>query len=369
MKNVCYFNTIKFWLGVEKLHLEYAIEFEKKGYNVWLASNKNAVITEKANKLGLKCFHTSAGSLSFLNPIKLLKLIRFYKKNNIDTIIFSTSQDAKLGSYSAMLARVKNIVYLRGLAAVIKNSLVNRLMFNKMITHVAVNSDATKNKVLQNLKKQIDDSKVARIYHGIEIGNSKSKSSQILPEIKEKGKGIILGNAGRLTLQKGQQHLIEVARILEKRHINFTLFIAGTGELQSELELKITEYNLQKQVILLGFVDDMEAFNNSIDIFLLSSEWEGFGYVIVEALAKEKPVVAFNISSNPEIISQNKTGFLVDFADIESFANKTQELIENENLRLEMGKAGLQSVHDRFDIKDRITEFEYCILGKNQPIN
>ena len=364
MKNVCYFNTTKFWGGGEKLHLEYAIEFHKKGYNVWLVSDKNGILTNKALQLGLDCNTISAGNLSFLNPIKLIKLVAFYRRNKIDTVIFSTSQDAKLGSLSAKLAGLKNIVYLRGLATAIENSLVNRFMFSKMITHLAVNSDATKNTVVQYLSNHLANIKIGTIYHGIEINEDDTKDALILNAIKEKRKGIVLGNAGRLTRQKGQHHLIEVARILKSKNIEFTLFIAGTGELKAELELKIATYNLQLDVFLLGFVEDMETFNNSLDIFLLSSEWEGFGYVIVEAMVKSKPVVAFNISSNPEIISNNKTGFLVEFGDINGFTAKTQELIENEPLRKTMGQAGKQSVKDRFDIKDRITEFEYFILGK-----
>ncbi|MBK7812053.1 MAG: glycosyltransferase [Saprospiraceae bacterium] len=52
----------------------------------------------------------------------------------------------------------------------------------------------------------------------------------------------------------------------------------------------------------------MNAFMNSIDIFLLSSAWEGFGFCFVEAMLRAKPIVAFNISSNPEIVENDKTG-------------------------------------------------------------
>ena len=96
----------------------------------------------------------------------------------------------------------------------------------------------------------------------------------------------------RLTAQKAQEKLIRVAKILKDQNIQFTLYIAGTGELHSELQTLIEELQLQEQVYLLGFVENMNAFMNSIDIFLLSSAWEGFGFVLVEAMLRAKPIVA-----------------------------------------------------------------------------
>ncbi len=85
---------------------------------------------------------------------------------------------------------------------------------------------------------------------------------------------------------------------------------------------------------------------------------KGFGFVIVEAMVKSKPVVAFDISSNPEIIAADKTGFLVDHLDLEMFAEKTSLLIQDQRLREKMGAAARQSVYDRFSLVDRVSEIE-----------
>jgi glycosyltransferase involved in cell wall biosynthesis len=361
MKNVCFFNSVKFWGGGEKLHLEYAQEFKKKNYNVFIVSNKVSKIAERAIEDSLPVFPISVSNLSFLNPYKLFNLVRYYKNNNIDTVIFSTAQDVKLGSIAAKIAGVKNIVYLRGLAVPIKNSFVNRYVLKHALTHIVANSEETKRRILQNLNNYIDTSKVAVIYHGIEIPHE-TQNENFLTQIQEKRHGIVLGNAGRLTQQKGQHHLIEIAKRLKAAGIDFSLFIAGTGEMESELKDLIAKNNIQNDVFLLGFVRDMERFMNSIDIFLLSSLWEGFGYVLVEAMIKSKPIVAFNISSNPEIVVDGKTGFLIDNLDIEAFSQKTKLLIENESLRKECGLSGKERVIESFNISDRITEFEQYLL-------
>lgn len=364
MRNVCFFNSVKFWGGGEKLHLEYALEFKKKDYNVFVVCKTNSPLYTKANSYGLDLFGVTVRNLSFLNPLKLLKLVRFYKQEKIDTVIFSGSSDLKLGSISAKLAGVKKIVYLRGLAVPNKSSFANRLIFKYLITDIVTNSLETKRVILKYLGEKINENKIKTIYHGIDITDAKPNENNKIELIEKKGRGIILGNAGRLTKQKGHHFLIKIAKKLKERNLEFTLFIAGTGELQSELEALIEQYNLQNEVILMGFVSDMDSFMNSIDIFLLTSIWEGFGYVLVESMIKSKPVIAFNMTSNPEIVTQNETGFLVEYPDLEVFADKTQLLIEDEALRKQLGNNGKASVINRFNLNDRITEFEYYLLGK-----
>ena len=102
----------------------------------------------------------------------------------------------------------------------------------------------------------------------------------------------------------------------------------------------------------------------SLDIFLLSSSWEGFGYVIVEAMAASKPVVAYDISSNPEIIDNKVTGFLVDYPDIDMFSQKIETLIKDKDIINQLGENGRKAVEYKFQLDDRITEMEDYLLQK-----
>jgi glycosyltransferase involved in cell wall biosynthesis len=89
---------------------------------------------------------------------------------------------------------------------------------------------------------------------------------------------------------------------------------------------------------------------NSIDIFVLPSFWEGFGYVLVEAMACSKPIVAFDLSSNPEIIDRDKTGFLIKPFDTKAMTDTLEHLATDHTLRVSMGKAGRQRVQEHFTI-------------------
>ncbi len=361
MKNVCFFISVKFWGGGSKLHLEHALEFKKKGYNVFFVGNKKGETLQRAMANGLEVFHITGGNRAFLNPFKVSRLVRFYKKNNIDTVAFSNSEDVKLAGIAAKIAKVDKIVYLRGLATTIKYSLLNRFLFSNILTHIVANSEATKQTILKNLHTFLNEDKVKVIYHGIDVNDLNYERK--LNEIPSESEKIILGNAGRITAQKGHDKLIEIAKELKDKKLNFILYIAGVGEDEPKIKSLIEEYQLQNEVMMLGFVKDMEAFMNSIDVFLLTSLWEGFGYVIVEAMIKSKPVVAYNMSSNPEIISENKTGYLINYPEISDFADKVSLLSKDKKLRESMGNTARQSVINRFELEERITEFEEYLLN------
>jgi len=365
MKNICFQNTTGFWGGGEKLHLEYAIQFRDRGYRVFLICKKEGQLHQEAVKHGLLFFNLSTGNLSFLNPFKIFRLFRFLKKERIDTLIFSSSPDLKTGGIAAKLARVEKILYLRGLAVPVKDTWLNRFLYTNVLTHIVVNSEETKKTILKNLSGTISAGFVKVIYHGIDL---KVYDQSPKASLYQKADGIILGNAGRLTEQKGQIHLVEVARKLKQDGISFKMYIAGTGELNEKLIERIRKFDLQNEVILSGFIRDMNSFMHSIDIFLLSSVWEGFGYVIVEAMAAKKPVVAFDISSNHEIIENNETGFLVSYPDVEQFTHKTAELIRDDSLRKTMGEKGRKRVEALFQLGDRISEFEQYLLTREKEI-
>lgn len=363
MKNICFCNSTTFWGGGEKLNLDYALEFKKKGYNVFVASHKDSLLFEEAQNAGIAVFHMEVGSFSFLNPFKINALKSYFVKNEIDTVFFSTSEDVKLGAIAAKKAGIKRIVYLRVLAVRIKNSIVNRTIFRDYVTHIIASSEEVKKLAIQYLTDKIIRDKVHVIYLGINLKDFEDQSrSREFDHLREAGLPII-GNAGRLTTQKGQHLLLEVAAKLKANGVKFKLVIAGTGELESELNDRIAKENLQDFVQLLGFVKNIPGFMQSIDVFALSSLWEGFGLVIAEAMAAQKPVVAFDLTSNPEVITRNETGFLVEYPDTTAFAEKLALLCKDENLRVAMGKAGRASVEKNFQVSVVHNQLEKYLLG------
>lgn len=359
VKNICLVNSTRFWGGGEKLILDHAVGFKSKGYRVCIAAHRDGELQKRAEQANIDTIDVEHGSLSFLNISKVFSLRSYFLREQIDTVFFTTSHDAKVVATAATWAGVKNIVYLRGLAVPIRNSHYNQWMFGKACTHIIANSEATKNTILSKLK--IDAQKVQVIYHGIEIPQTTPKK---LDAVLQKANGFIIGNAGRLTLQKGQHLLIDVALQLKKKQIPFTIFIAGQGELKPQLEALINQHQLTKEVVLLDFVADIHAFMESIDVFVLTSNWEGFGFVITEAMVHSKPVVAFDISSNPEIVINKLTGFLVPPNNTNTMADALYELYRDDDLRTSFGTNARNRVISNFELHTQIEKVEQLLINQ-----
>jgi glycosyltransferase involved in cell wall biosynthesis len=364
--NICFFNTTPFWGGGEKLHLEYALEFKKLNYNVCVVAKKDSPFFQESKQEGIEVSSFTVKTFSFLNRKKALEVRRFFKDNKINTVFISASPDLKIAAFAAKKAGVKNIIYLRGLAVSIKNTPLNRVLLTKTITHIIANSEETKRQMVKNFRDPVLEKKVKVIYHGIDLDLFDKKYNQTSPLYVKKDGEFVIGNAGRLTKQKGQYFLIEIAKKLKEKRKKFKILIAGAGEEEEALKQLIRVNNLEDHVILLGFVKNIEGFMKSLDVFALTSIWEGFGYVIVEAMAAKKAVVAFDITSNPEIITQNETGFLIPQKNVIEFSEKIDLLLNNTKLSYNMGADGRNKAEERFQLKTIILEIEAYLQLKEK---
>ncbi len=352
-KVICFFNSVKSWGGGEKWHLDMSTRLQKKDYPVLVVTNKRSELRQKLNGTGVNCINLRISNLSFANPFKVLRLAYMLKSLGVHTIIINLSADLKVAGLASKIAGVKRIIYRRGSAIPIRNTFLNRFLFGSVVDEIIANSEETKRTILSKNPKLISPDRIRIIYNGINL--SKYDNDPVRFHYEREGNEVVIGNAGRLVRQKGQKYLVDVAEILVNRGCNIKLLIAGHGKIENDLKELVSKRNLDGIVKFMGFVDDMRGFMESIDIFVLSSIWEGFGYVIVEAMASSIPVVAFDISSNPEIIEDNVSGFLVAPFDTQELADKIERLIRDRNLKVSMGREGRRRAREFFSI-DRTEE-------------
>lgn len=167
---------------------------------------------------------------------------------------------------------------------------------------------------------------------------------------------------GRLSKQKGFDLLIEAWAKIEKDFPDWKLDIFGDGEMKDELQNQINENNLNN-IKLRGYATDIEQEYLNSSIFALSSRYEGFVLVLMEALAKGLPSVSFNCKEGPaETIDDGVNGFLVEMGNVDLFAEKLAYLMKNEDIRYEFSKNARKDLY-RFDITEIMDKWE-TILQK-----
>ena len=167
---------------------------------------------------------------------------------------------------------------------------------------------------------------------------------------------IVVGTIGRLVKEKGYRELMRAANEVLQSFPSTVFVIAGdvlTGERDpfvKEIAHAIAvEPNLRGAVRLVGFVSNVPAFMNALDVFVLASYREGMPRSVIEAMAAGKPVVATDIRGCREEVVDGVTGFLVPVRDADSLADRIRTLVTSPDLRDSQGRAGQLRAHNQFD--------------------
>jgi glycosyltransferase involved in cell wall biosynthesis len=340
---ICFFNCAKAWGGGEKWHFDHAKSLAEEGHEVVVVSHKKSELFKRAAAQHIRLQACATSNTSFLNPFVFFPLYCFFKREAFDAIIINLSEDLKLAAPAARLAKIPRRIYRRGSDIPIKNSFVNRLIFKQCLTGVIANSEATKQSICRNTRRLFPAEKIKVIYNGINTH---------IPEREKTARAVpVVGCLGRLVYQKGIDLLIEIAAILKRRHVACTIRVGGEGALKEALLRQVAAGKLQEYVTFTGFVNHPAAFMQDIDVLALPSRWEGFGYVLAEAMLAQTPLVAFDVSSNPELVHNGRNGFLVPFGDTERFADALQALVEQPATRLQFGQEGRRMVEEQFDFE------------------
>ena len=163
---------------------------------------------------------------------------------------------------------------------------------------------------------------------------------------------------GRLVEQKGFFVLLDVIANLKKMFPTILLVIVGEGELRSAIEKRIDELELRDQVKLVGERTDTQTFFQKADVFVLSSLFEGFGNVVLEAMACGVPVVATNTGGVPEMIAEGKSGFIVPSNDSSALARAIERTLHlSSEEKKNMIESARRTVEEKFSIQKIAEEY------------
>ena len=316
-KTLCLCNSNRIWGGGEKWHLEAAIAMAGRGARVLVAAGEGGMLLEKARDLPqVTAVPVRFSSLDFLNPFAIRSFAAILQERRVTRLILGLPVDVKVGGISGKIAGVPGVFYRRGSALPVRNTLLNRMLYSVTLTGLIVNSQETKRLVLLHNPGLMPQERIHLLPNGIDSESFDADLASSSPEFRRASDPSpfwIIGNAGRLTEQKGQKYLLHMMADLVRTGFPCRLVLAGEGRLEEFLKRLAGELGLAEHVVFAGFRERLGPFWQSIDMFVSTSIWEGFGYVLAEAMLAEKPLLAFDVSSMPELVASGRNGELLPF--------------------------------------------------------
>ena len=288
-----------------------------------------------------------------LSPIRDIKsfieLYKILKRNKPDVVHLHSSKAGVLGRLATRILRIKKVFYSpRGFAFLREDvSATKRQLYyffekvTSLFGGVIIGCSTDE----YNYAKRISNSAVM-ISNGVDLGIIES----IENIKKENNAKVLIGTSGRISPQKNPQMFCKIAAALKNHNVHFVWI--GDGELTDTIEkcdAKIDKTGWKTREQGLTFV-------SMLDIYVQTSLWEGMPISVLEAMALGKPVVATDIVGNRDLVIHGKTGFLAK--NEEDFIQYVKILVDDKQIRKQMGDAGRTLIKSTYDIKYIVKQFQ-----------
>lgn len=355
-------------IGGTLVYLKLFFSFiNREKYDIELICPSYGPMKNEIEALGIKV-HTieMVREISLFNDIEAFReLNRYIKTSKPDIIHIHSSKAGVIGRGAAYLNNIPCIYNPHGWSFSMDicegkkkvYSFIERICAY-MTRKIVLISDFEKNLALQYKIAPIEKMEV--IYNGIDIDKfvetrciNNYSNLHGIPE-----DSYIVGMVGRITLAKNYKLFIEIANKLVDEIANCFFIIVGDGELREEITDLIMQKGLAEKILITGWTDEVDKYISIFDVALLTSSWEGFGLVLLEYMARGKPIVASNVGGIPSAVENGFNGILAECNNVDSFIKAILKLKNNSELRDRFVENGYIILNNKFNIKNVVSEHE-----------
>ena len=348
----------------------YTVELlDKEKYDISLCCNLDGELVERAKKIeAVKLFDIPflCRKVSPYRDIRaFLSLYKLFKKEDFTIIHTHSSKAGLLARLAAVLNKTPIVIHtIHGFAFNDFMNIFKKNFFIYLEKLLAKWTDVLITVSNLNKKKIIDlniaqENKIKNIYSGIDLSLfTNKKNDDFRKELNLQNNHLLLGSVGRLSDQKDPITMIEAFGIISKPFPNAHLALVGDGELKGKILEKIDQLKLDGKVHLTGNKNNPWSVYHSMDLFIMSSIYEGLGRSITEALSCGVPVVCTDVEGVPEIVRDNITGILVPPKDANKLADGIIRTLNDMETAKKMAEEGRRFVKDNFDVNKMVNDID-----------
>lgn len=223
----------------------------------------------------------------------------------------------------------------------------NALTFQRNAGALAV-SDG----VAASMRRRFGGPRVTVLHHGIDLTRSVHGTAARAAARERLGlpsAAHVIGTVANFTPKKDHATLLDAVAVLASAHPDVRVLLIGSGPLEQELRARATRLNLERFVVFAGSRGDVTDILPALDVFVLSSRYEGLPVSLLEAMASGVPPVATAVGGVPEVVTDGRDGLLTLAGEPESLATAIGRLLDDAHLRSRLGAAARVRARD-FDI-------------------
>ncbi len=312
-----------------------------------------------------------------VNPLKdlfaLIEMVIFIKRNRIETVHTHSSKAGILGRIAALIARVRPVIHtVHGWSF----NDFQRPFFRRVNIRLERFAASFTDRIITVSQSDLDrglkegigkKEQYVLIRHGIDFSAIDAAGKGARGDFGI-GEGIpFIGMTACLKVQKAPQDFIRVAAAISRQIPEARFIIAGDGPLRPALERLIGSVGLSERVILAGWRFDIPRILASLDLFILTSLWEGLPVSAIEAMYSGITVLATQTGGIAEFITDGETGFLFPPGKTDEIAEKAVELLRDSVTRRRTGENARRRVRFSFPVEDMVSRVSglYLESGSN----
>jgi len=360
---LAFVSSLAGWGGGEQWMLSAAVAMQDRGHRVLLLVQPGSELASRGRTSGLEVAEVRLGG--WLDPASLAGLASHFRRARVDVVCANLDKEIRQARLAAMLAgRSIKLVARRGSPDPIKDNWHYRLVYDHGLQRLICNCEALVESVCSRAP-WFDRSRVRVIYNGVDTVALEARADEgdIRAELDIEPGMPVVSCVGEVGWRKGQEHVLAAASALKDRFPKAVWLIAGEGDGRVELEARAQSAGLldHGRVRFLGFRRDVPAILKATDVLVLPSRMEGFPNTLLEGMALGLPVAASNADGIPELVEHGVTGLVHEVDDVETLTAHVGRFLTEEWTRLEMGRAGLTRVQERFTQDVVMDQLESCL--------
>ncbi|NIQ15876.1 MAG: glycosyltransferase [Candidatus Dadabacteria bacterium] len=349
--------------GAERVIVNYARFLDKNKFDVVVcALTEGGEYENDLNTYGIKYYALNKKRGFDITVIP--KIFRIIRSEKIDIVHLHDISSSLWVTLPAILSGVHSIIRtehnVKRLNINFLSNMKNYISFFMSIFQkkiVCVSEEVRKTHIGKNA---LFNDKYITIHNGIntELFDVQVDREKYLREFDIEEKSIIVCNIGRFFPQKAHEIFLQSIQYVLEKNNDVAALIVGDGPRREELEELARKLEIFERVNFTGNRSDVPQILNLIDIFALSSDWEGFPMTILEAMACGKPVVVTDVGGNREAIIDGDTGYIVPPRNPRAMSEAILSLINDKRLRVSMGVKGRKLVLHNFNARVMVRKTE-----------